>query len=133
MTKYTTVFGDLLRHFSTFDFNKTVFGLKADFKIRVLSCYDLFKVMLYGQILGCFSVREIEASMRVNKNRLYHNGLKQPIKRSTFCDALEKRPNELFKHTFNAMVDKAQGIAGKMKKKFTDPLRIIDATHCCPV
>ena len=128
MTKYTTVFGDLLRYFSTFDFNKIVSGLKADFRVRVLSCYDLFKVMLYGHILGCFSVREIEASMRVNRNRLYHTGLKQPIKRSTFCDALEKRPNEMFKHAFNAMVDKAQGIAGKMKKKFKDPLRIIDAS-----
>jgi len=128
MTKYTTVFGDLLRHFSTFDFNKIVSGLKADFKVRVLSCYDLLKVMLYGHILGCFSVREIEASMKVNRNRLYHTGLKQPIKRSTFCDALEKRPNEMFKHAFSAMVDKAQGIAGEMKKKFKDPLRIIDAS-----
>ena len=84
--------------------------------------------MLYGHILGCFSVREIETSMGANRNRLYHTGLKQPIKRSTFCDALEKRPNEMFKHMFNTMVDEAQGIAGKMKKKFNDPLRIIDAS-----
>ena len=128
MTKYTTVFGDLLRYFSTSYFNQVVSGLKADFRVRILSCYDLFKAMLYGQVSGCFSVREIEASMKANKNRLYHTGLKQPIKRSTFCDALERRPNEIFKHAFNTMVDKAQGIAGKMKKKFKDPLRIIDAT-----
>jgi hypothetical protein len=128
MTKYSTVFGDLLRHFSRYDFDKVVSGLKADFKVRTLTSYDLFKTMLYGQLSGCFGVREIETSMKANANRLYHTGLKQPIKRSTFCDALEKRPHEMFMHTFNAMVDKAQGIAGKMKKKFSDPLRIIDAS-----
>jgi hypothetical protein len=128
MTKYTTVFGDLLRHLSRYDFDKTVSGLKADFKVRTLPCYDLFKSMLYGQVSGCFSVREIEASMKANMKRLYHAGLKQPIKRSTFCDALEKRPQELFSDVFHAMVDKAQGIAGKMKRKFSDPLRIIDAS-----
>jgi len=128
MTKYTTVFANLLRHFSRYDFDNIVSGLKADFKVRVLSCYDLFKTMIYGQVSGCFSVREIEASMRANRNRLYHTGLKKPIKRSTFCDALEKRPQQMFKHVFNAMVDKAQGISGTMKKKFKDPLRIIDAS-----
>jgi len=87
----------------------------------------MFKTMLYGQVSGCFSVREIETSQKANANRLYHAGLKQPTKRSTFCDALEKRPNQIFKHAFNAMADKAQGIAGSMKKKFEDPLRIIDA------
>jgi transposase len=128
MTKYTTVFGDMLRHFSRFDFDRIVSGLKADFKVRTLSCYDLFKTMLYGQITGCFSVREIETSMKANMNRLYHAGIKQPVKRSTFCDALEKRPHEIFMHTFNVMADKAQGISTTMKKKFSDPLRIIDAT-----
>jgi hypothetical protein len=65
--------------------------------------------------------------MRVNGNRLYHAGLK-PIKRSTFCDALQKRPNGLFENVFTELVDKAQGIAGKKNKKFTNPLRIIDAS-----
>jgi transposase len=65
--------------------------------------------------------------MRVNGNRLYHTGLK-PIKRSTFCDALEKRPNGLFENVFTELADKAQGIAGKMRKKFANPLRIIDAS-----
>ena len=128
MTKHTTVFGDLLRYFSRSDFDKAVKDHNGDFRVRTLYCYDVFKTMLYGQVSECFSVREIEASMKANMNRLYHTGLKQGIKRSTFCDALEKRPHEMYKSVFYAMVDRAQGIAGKMKKKFTDPLRIIDAT-----
>jgi hypothetical protein len=128
MTKHTTVFGDLLSPLSRYEFNKAIEGYKADFRIRVLSCFDLFKAMLFGQVLGCFSVREIEASMKANKNRLYHSELKQPIKRSTFCDALEKRRHEIFQTIFHVMADKAQKAGGKIKKKFKDPLRIIDTT-----
>ena len=121
MTKYTTVFADLLRPISRSDFESAVSGYKADFKVRVLPCYDLFKTMIYGQVSGCYSVREIEASMKANGSRLYHAGLKRPIKRSTFCDALGKRRHEVFKAVFHELVDKAQKIAGKAKKKFTDP------------
>jgi hypothetical protein len=128
MTKHTTVFGDLLRHFSRSDFDSAVSGYKADFKVRKFSCYDLFKAMIYALASGCFSVREIEASMNANRNRLYHAGLKHPIKRSTFCDALENRRHDIFRSVFHAMTDKAQGIAGTMKKKFKHPLRIIDAS-----
>jgi hypothetical protein len=128
MNKHTTVFGDLLRYLSRSDFNYVITGYNADFRVRKLSCYDLFKAMLYGLVSGCFSVREIETSMMANRNRLYHTGLKQPIKRSTFCDALEKRRHDVLRSVFHEMVGKAQGIAGKMKKKFKDPLRIVDAS-----
>jgi hypothetical protein len=128
MNKHTTVFGDLLRPISTSDFQPAVSGYKANFKVRVFRCYDLFKAMIYGLVLRCFSVREIEASMKANRSQLYHTGLNEPIKRSTFCDALEKRPHEVFRSVFYVLSEKAQKIAGRAKKKFKDPLRIIDAT-----
>jgi len=128
MTKYTTMFADLLRLLSRSDFESAVSAYKGDFRVRVLPCYDLFKAMIYGQVSGCYSVREIEASMKANRNRLYHAGLKQPIKRSTFCDALEKRQHEVFRAAFHGLVDKVQAIAEKTRKEFTDPLRIIDAS-----
>ena len=128
MTKHTTVLGDLLRHFSRSDFESAVSGYKADFRVRKFSCYDLFKAIIFGLASACFSVRDIEATMNANRNRLYHAGLKEPIKRSTFCDALEKRRHDIFRSAFHALVDKAQGIAGNAKKKFVNPLRIIDAS-----
>ena len=54
--------------------------------------------------------------------------VKHPVKRSTFCDALEKRRNDIFRTVFYVLADKAQMIAGKTKKKFTDSLRIIDTS-----
>jgi hypothetical protein len=50
------------------------------------------------------------------------------LKRSTFCDAMEKRDRQVFEDVFHAVVDKARMIAGRTKKLFKNPLRIIDAS-----
>jgi hypothetical protein len=127
MTKCTTVLGNLLRHLSRSDFGKAVTKYLADKGTRTLSTFDFFKQMVYGQLSGCFSVREIENSLLANSSKLYHAGLPQ-LKRSTFCDAMEKRDHHVFEDVFHAVVGKAQMIAGKTKKLFTNPLRIIDAS-----
>jgi hypothetical protein len=127
MTKYTTILASLLRHLSRSDFGKAVNKYQADKGVRTLSTFDLFKQMVYGQLAGCFSVREIENSLAANSSKLYHAGMSR-LKRSTFCDAMEKRDQHVFEDVFHAVVDKAQMIAGRTKKLFKNPLRIIDAS-----
>jgi hypothetical protein len=127
MTKHTTVLASLLRHLSTFDFRNAVDAHKTDRGVRNLSTWDYFKIMAYGQLSRCFSVREIGDSTAANAKSLYHAGLK-PAKRSTLCDAMEKRSHKVFQTIFHGLVEKAQRLAGRMRKKFKDPLRIIDST-----
>jgi hypothetical protein len=117
----------VLRHLSRSDFEKAVNKHQADKGVRTLSTFDFFKMIVYGQLSGCFSVREIENSLLANSSKLYHAGL-PPLKRSTFCDAMGKRDHQVFEDVFHAVVDKAQMIAGKTKKLFKNPLRIIDAS-----
>jgi hypothetical protein len=66
------------------------------------------------------SVREIENSLLANSSKLYHAGLPR-LKRSAFCDAMEKRGCQVFEDVFHGAVEKAQGIAGSMKKLFKNP------------
>ena len=127
MTKCTTVLAGLLSHLSRSEFGKAVTQHQADKGVRTLSTFDFFRLMVYGQLSGCFSVREIENSLRANSSKLYHAGLPQ-LKRSTFCDAMEKRDHQIFEAVFHTVVDKAQALAGKTKKLFKNPLRIIDAS-----
>jgi hypothetical protein len=127
MTQYTTVLASLLRHLSRSDFEKAVKNHHADKGVRTLSTFDFFRMMAYGQLSGCFSVREIENSLLANSSKLYHAGLPQ-LKRSTFCDAMGKRDHHVFEDVFHTVVAKAQMVAGRTKKLFKNPLRIIDAS-----
>jgi hypothetical protein len=57
MTKYTTVLASLLRHLSRSDFGKAVKKHQADKGVRTLSTFDLFKMMVYGQLSGCCGLK----------------------------------------------------------------------------
>ncbi|GHV12429.1 IS4 family transposase [Spirochaetia bacterium] len=127
MNKHTTVLSSLTSHLSRSEFEKAVKDHQGDKGVRALKTYDFFKMMAYGQLSGSFSVREIENSMKANSTKLYHAGLPQ-LKRSTFCDAMEKRDSHIFEDVFHAVVSKAQCIAGRALKRFKNPLRIIDAS-----
>ena len=123
----TTVFGNLLSHFPRSEFEKAVFQYGGDKGVRVLDCFNLFKTLVFGQLTQAFSVREIESSMAAQSRQLYHCGLK-PVKRSTLCDALEKRDPVIFERTFEALVSTAQRLSRADGRRFRSPLKIIDAS-----
>lgn len=104
MNKNTTVLANLLSPLERSDFECSVKDYNGDKRIRTLSTFTLLKTLIYGQITGAFSVREIESSLAVNSSKLYHCGLK-PVKRSTLCDALEKRDQHIFEKTFQSLGD----------------------------
>lgn len=127
MRNNTTVLGNLLSHLERSDFERAVKKHSGDKRIRTLSTYNLLKTLVYAQVTSAFSVREIESSMSVNSSKLYHCGL-APVKRSTLCDALEKRDHQIFESEFNLLAAKARQIAGNKGRRFKNPLKIIDAS-----
>jgi hypothetical protein len=112
MTEHTTVLAGLLSYLNRSDFEKAVKKRQADKGARTLSTFDFFRQMVYEQFAECFSVRETGNSLLANSSKLYHAGLPQ-LKRSTFCDAMEKRNHRVFDDVFHAVVDKTQMIAGR--------------------
>jgi len=127
MANHTTVMGNLLSHLERFDFQKAVREHAGDKRVRTLSTFDVLKTLIYGHVTSAFSVREIENSLAINNSRLYHCGLKA-VKRSTLCDALEKRDHRIFETEFNSLAAKARQIAGNTGHRYKNPLKIIDAS-----
>lgn len=127
MSNHTTVLGNLLSHFDRSEFERSVREYAGDKHVRQLSTWNLMKTLVYGQVTSAFSVRELESSMEVNAAKLYHSGLK-PARRSTLCDALEKRNHHIFESAFNSLATKARLIAGTKGRRFKNPLKIIDAS-----
>jgi IS4 transposase len=80
--------------------------------------------LLYGQLSGASSLRDIEASMRSHQGRLYHAGGLAPA-RSTFADANRSRNPEVFSGLFMHML--ATATRG-LRRKLGDAVRLIDST-----
>lgn len=80
--------------------------------------------LLYGQLSGAASLREIEAGLSSHRARLYHVGAQAPP-RSTLADANAKRPHEVFAGLFAHMVGQA---SSGLRKKLGEAVRLIDST-----
>jgi len=127
LNKHSTTMASLLRGFPRFEFQSIVNEYSGDKKIRTLSTYHMLTAMLYGQITSAFGMREIVKTLEANRHKLYHSGLSE-VKRSTLSDALEKRHQQIFERAFYCTLDKAHQLSGRTRRKFHNPLKIIDAT-----
>ncbi|MGO9484393.1 MAG: DUF4372 domain-containing protein, partial [Rhodomicrobium sp.] len=87
-------------------FEKSVQEHGGDKGVRSLSMRDQLNALLYGQLAGAGSLREIECGLESHKARLYHVHAK-PVKRSTLADANASRPVAVFAGLFAKLMKQA--------------------------
>ena len=90
MRHQNSVFHTVLKHVPWHVFDRLVAAHGADARVRRLSTGDQFVALLYGQLAGAQSLREIEAGLASHAHRLYHLGARA-ISRSTHIAALVGR------------------------------------------
>ena len=124
MQHQNTVFHSLLKHMPWHVFERLVDEHGGDARVRRLSMKDQFVALLYGQLSGASSLREIVAGLSSHAARLYHLGAR-PAQRSTLSDANASRPAAMFADLFAHMV--AQANRG-LRRKIAETTYLIDAT-----
>lgn len=124
MRHHNSVFHGILKQVPWARFDKLVDEHRADARVRRLTTKDQFVALLYGQLSGAVSLREIEAALASHQARLYHVGAGE-VSRSTLADANAKRPSAVFAGLFAHMA----GQAGRgLKQKVGEAVRLIDST-----
>ena len=124
MRHYNSVFHDLLKRLPWATFEQLVARHEADKHVRRLGTKDQFVALLYGQLSGASSLREIVGGLASHSARLYHVGARQ-AQRSTLADANARRPSDVFCGLFAAMVAQTQR---GLRRKIGDATYLIDST-----
>lgn len=124
MPHTNTVFGDVLKLVPWSEFDKLVKNHGSDELVRSFTTKRQFLALLYGQLSGACSLRDIQTSMTSHQGRLYHAGGFAPA-RSTFADANRSRSPEVFSGLFIHML--AMTTRG-LRRKLGDAVRLIDLT-----
>ena len=106
MRHQNSVFHDLLKRVPWAEFNRLVAAHDADRRVRRLPTKSQFIALLYGQLSGAASLREIVGGLESHAVRLYHVG-GRTVSRSTLADANALRPGAVFSDLFAAMVRQA--------------------------
>ena len=124
MRHHNSVFHAVLKHVPWDVFDRLVEAHKADWRVRQLTTKSQFVALLYGQLEGASSLREIEAGLASHKSRLYHLGVTAP-RRSTLADANTLRPCAVFAELFAVMMARAHR---GLRRHLADTTYLIDST-----
>ena len=109
MRHQNSVFHDVQKRIPWAEFDRLVEAYDADARVRRLSTKSQLMALLYAQLSGASSLREIEAGLASHAPKLYHLGAK-PVRRSTLADANALRPSAVFSELLRGW--RARRIAG---------------------
>lgn len=91
MNRGRTVFAQIIEYISHNEFHRCVERYDGDRRVRKLSCWEQFLAMAFAQLTYRESLRDIEVSLAVHRQKLYHSGFRSLVKKSTLADANELR------------------------------------------
>ncbi|MFZ2087086.1 MAG: IS4 family transposase [Desulfobaccales bacterium] len=95
-------------------------------KPRKLSYWSQLVAMLYAQLSGKKSLRDLVFSLGRHQRKLYHLGL-AAVKRSTLADANEQRPARIFAQTYFKLLHRLE--AELPRHSGPHRVKIMDATY----
>jgi hypothetical protein len=85
------LFAQLMDFLPWTSFARSVARYGGDRRVRSLSCAEQFRAMAFAQLTFRESLRDIEACLGAQPNKLYHLGFRSPVRRSTLAEANESR------------------------------------------
>ncbi len=85
------VFAQLTSHLPLSTFRRCVAAYGGEHKVKSFSCLEQFLCLAFAQLTYRESLRDIEACLRAQNDKLYHMGIRSRISRSTLADANEAR------------------------------------------
>ena len=78
MNSGKTIFSQLIDFLPIYEFRQCVERYHGNFKIKFFSCWDQFLCMAFAQLAYRESLRDIQACLRSNQQKLYHRGAASP-------------------------------------------------------
>ncbi|MFN9571677.1 MAG: DUF4372 domain-containing protein, partial [Betaproteobacteria bacterium] len=90
------VFAQVMAHLPLSTFRRCVARHDGEHKVKSFSCLDQFYAMAFAQLTFRESLRDIEACLATQGQRLYHLGFRSPVARNTLANANAVRPWQIY-------------------------------------
>jgi hypothetical protein len=128
VSRFTSVFSQLLQLFSRVEFQRAVQAHRAERHARGFTCWGQFVAMLFCQLGRAKSLREICGGLACCEGKLSHLGITAP-RRATLAYANAHRPWTLYQAVFFQLLTRCQAVAkGRRKFRFKHKLLSLDAS-----
>lgn len=99
------IFAQITDFIPRYVFDKAVKKYKGDFHVKDLTCYNQFLHLLFGQLTGCDSLRDICLCLDAHKDILYHLGFRNTVTVSSLSRANENRDYRIYEELGRYLID----------------------------
>ena len=103
-----TLFSQIMDYLPWKTFHRLVSRYEGDHRVRTLPCAEQFRVLAFAQLTYRESLRDIEVCLTAQSAKLYHMGIRSPVKRSTLADANERRDWRIFAEFAQRLIAQAR-------------------------
>lgn len=128
MPHIRSAFNRLLEPLDSREVRRIVLAHRGDHGVgsgpRALTCVRQLRMLLFAQVTGLSSLRELCEGLLARPGSLYHMGLGVP-RRSTLADAMMNRPVAVFRDICGILVGQTQRT---VRRKSDELITLLDAT-----
>ncbi len=103
-----TLFAQLMDCLPWTTFARLVTRYDGDYRVRTLPCTEHFRILAFAQLTYRESLRDIEVCLAAQAAKLYHMGLRTPVKRATLAEANERRDWRIYADFAQRLITQAR-------------------------
>jgi len=105
-----TIFSQIMDFIPKYKFDKCVERYDGNYRTRNFKCWDQFLCMSFAQLSYRESLRDIDACLNSQPNKLYHMGIKGNVSISNLSRANENRDWRIYADFAQVLISKARAL-----------------------
>ena len=109
------VFSQITDFINRDEFNKCVKRYNGNKGVRDMNCWHLFLQLLFGQLAGSESLRNICIALGSHSEKLYHMGIGKAVEHTSLSRANEKRDWRIFADFSQYLIEKVRPFYSKIR------------------
>jgi len=98
------IFRQVVDYVPRYQIDKLVAKYHGDWHVKDLTCYNQFLHLLFGQLSGCDSLRDICMCLHAHSDSLYHLGFRNTVEHSSLSCANERRDYSIYEDLGNYLI-----------------------------
>lgn len=125
-----TLFAQIMDYLPWDTFYRIVSRYRGDYRVKTFRCSEQLRVMAFAQMTYRESLRDIEACLTSQMQKLYHMGISSAVSRSTLADANEVRDWRIYAELAQRLIAQARKLyAGEsLAVELKDTVYALDST-----
>lgn len=124
------VFAQLMAHLPLTTFRRCVARYDGEHKVKRFSCLEQFLIMVFAQLTFRESLRDIEACLRAQPDKLYHMGIRSTVARNTLANANAVRNWRIYAEFAQRLISMARKLYANepLGVQISDTVYALDST-----